>query len=221
MGKLKYLIVLICLGFGLISCGSENSSGDNSSSVKANKSSNALSVTKDFDGVLLTIESGSDTYEPGENFVVTVKVTNNTGENIYLKKNDDGCENGGECTHHEVGIRIGMGDIYLVDADRFGKGETDGYAAHKIAPGESLVREMNYVTATATSVSETEKTNEINVSVPCAKVGDVFLGEKLVPADEGEYSGKAVISVFRGDYDVFDEEMFKTEKLDFTLIINN
>ncbi len=179
-----------------------------------------IDVTQDFDGIVLHVESESDTYKTGENFKIIAQVTNNTQEPVFIFKNSPcGCttESNETCSHSEIITSIIKDDIRLVDGDTFGKGEAAAYDCLKLEPGQSFTQRMNYVAAKPVPK---DKSKEYKPMSRPAKVYDCNLEEQLIPADTGIYTGTSGILLCGGYDDTkFDETIIDSKYVSFIIHI--
>ena len=119
----------------------------------------------------MSVSIDSDRYKPGESFIVKTSVVNNTDEDIYLRKEEDECE---------------------------------------LYPSRCTHTEMNTTIRKSESVSLIDK--KVFEMTANAKSGDKydsstvlgkneFSNEVMVPAEEGEYTGKCSIRIRDGESD--------------------
>ena len=223
---LACIAIIIILIF--IACGSESKPSYEKKDTKATEDvtdkkehePGKIDVTQDFDGIVLHVESESDTYKTGENFKIIAQVTNNTQEPVFIFKNSPcGCttESNETCSHSEIITSIIKDDIRLVDGDTFGKGEDDAYDCLKLEPGQSFTQDMNYVAA---KLVPRDKTKELKPISRPAKVYDCDLEDQLVPTDTGTYTGTSGIRLCGGyDDDKFDETIIDRKSIAYMIYI--
>ncbi|MDE7362342.1 MAG: hypothetical protein K2N38_10460 [Oscillospiraceae bacterium] len=96
-------------------------------------------VSKNFDGVILTVKMKKDIFVPDEDIWVKTTVRNTTDKPIGLLMPVQG-----EGSHTEVSTQITNGSSSLVDVDVYGKEFDDALDSHIIEPGEEYVQEMTF-----------------------------------------------------------------------------
>lgn len=187
---MKNRFIFFMISFGLImvlnACGSQ----------KTEIASAPIEVSEDFGGIVLSVSIDSDRYKPGESFVVRTSVVNNTDEDIYLHKEEDECERYASlCTHTEMYTTIRKSEtVSLVDKKVFDMaGKVPAFTFHKLEKGESLTREIEFVAANVKSSDKYDSSTILGKNV--------FSNEVMVPAEEGEYTGKCSIRVRDGESD--------------------
>ncbi len=204
--KKIFACIVIITALMFVACGSESKPSNDKKEHEPTK----LDVTQDFDGIVLHVESESDTYKTGENFIITAKVTNNTQEPIFIFKNNPS-------PHEVIKTSIIKDDIRLVDGDTFGKGEDAAYDCLKLEPGQSFTQDMNYVSA---KLVPRDKTKELKPISRPAKVYDCDLEDQLVPTDTGIYTGTSGIRLCGGyDDDKFDETIIDRKSIAYMIYI--
>lgn len=100
-------------------------------------------VSKDFDGVVLTVSTNGKKFRAGEDFKVTATVRNDTVKPIGLWMPVTG-----EGSHKEITTHISRGIRSLLDIDTAGKVFADACDSHIIQPGGVYVQEMTFSTFT-------------------------------------------------------------------------
>lgn len=100
-------------------------------------------VSRDFDGVVLTVSTNGKTFRAGEDFKVTATVRNDTVKPIGLWMPVTG-----EGSHKEITTHISRGIRSLLDIDTAGKVFADACDSHIIQPGGVYVQEMTFSTFT-------------------------------------------------------------------------
>lgn len=100
-------------------------------------------VSKDFDGVVLTVSTNGKTFRAGEDFKVTATVRNDTVKPIglWMPVTGDG-------SHKEITTHISRGIRSLLDIDTAGKVFAEACDSHIIQPGGVYVQEMTFSTFT-------------------------------------------------------------------------
>ena len=124
------------------------------------------------DGVKLSVALSKNPVAPGEKFVLTATVENNSGRTVYIHT-----PTGTPDMHFEVRVKISDGKYSFVELDTQGKCHTDDTGMMTLKDGETYVQQMNmaagyYVDGSMIEVS----------------------GEPLIAFGGGTYSGTAILN---------------------------
>lgn len=123
------------------------------------------------DGIKLRVELSKNPVKPGEKFVLTATVENNSGRTVYIHT-----PTGTPNMHYEVRVRISDGKYSFVDLDTQGKCYTCDTGMMTLKDGETYTQQMNmaagyYVDGSMLEVS----------------------GEPLIAFGSGTYKGTATL----------------------------
>ncbi len=123
------------------------------------------------DGMKLNVELSKNPVKPGEKFVLTVTVENNSGRTVYIHT-----PTGTPDMHYEVRVKISDGKYSFVDLDTQGKCYTCDMGMMTLKDGETYTQQMNmaagyYVDGSMLEVS----------------------GEPLIAFGSGTYKGTATV----------------------------
>ncbi len=129
-------------------------------------------VSKNFDGVELTVEMMKTKFKKGEDIQIKATVRNMTDKPIGLYMPVQG-----EGSHTEISTKIVRGDHILSDISVTGA-FADALDSHIVEPGGEYVQEMTFSTLTASSFSDVDY-------VPGEYVGTATIGLLDDPHDTG------------------------------------
>ena len=123
------------------------------------------------DGIKLNVELSKNPVKPGEKFVLTATVENNSGRTVYIHT-----PTGTPDMHYEVRVKISDGKYSFVDLDTQGKCYTCDMGMMTLKDGETYTQQMNmaagyYVDGSMLEVS----------------------GEPLIAFGSGTYKGTATV----------------------------
>ena len=124
------------------------------------------------DGVKLSVKLSKNPVSPGEKFVLTATVENNSGRTVYIHT-----PTGTPDMHYEVRVKISDGRYSFVDLDTQGRCHTDDMGMMTLKDGETYTQRMNMAAGYYFDGSMVEVS-----------------GEPLIAFGSGAYEGTATLN---------------------------